>query len=58
MPDSTAPQRMLESLTSGFHTVCRVYNTIELAGMSNRVKNARYCPVGSGCEVRWMSLSA
>jgi hypothetical protein len=22
------------------------------------VKGARYCPVGSGCEVRWMSLSA
>jgi len=35
-----------------------VYNTIELAGVSNRVKGARYCPVGSGCEVRWMSLSA
>ncbi len=35
-----------------------IYNTIELAGMSNRVKGARYCPVGSGCEVRWMSLSA
>jgi len=35
-----------------------IYNTIELAGMSNRVKGARYCPVGSGSEVRWMSLSA
>ena len=35
-----------------------IYNTIELAGMSNRVKGARYCPVGSGCEVRWMSLAA
>ncbi len=34
-----------------------VYNTIELAGISNRVKGARYCPVGSGCEVRWMSLT-
>jgi len=27
------------------------------AGMSNRVKGARYCPVGSGCEVRWMTLA-
>lgn len=35
-----------------------VYNTIELAGVSKRVKGARYCPVGSGCEVRWMSLEA
>src|SRR4051812_24432283 len=25
MPDPTAPQRMLESLTSGFHTVCQSY---------------------------------
>ncbi len=34
-----------------------IYNTIELAGVSNRVKGARYCPVGSGCEVRWMTLA-
>ncbi|MBV9826833.1 MAG: ABC transporter substrate-binding protein [Alphaproteobacteria bacterium] len=35
-----------------------IYNTIELAGLANRVKNLKYCPVGSGCEVRWMSLEA
>jgi peptide/nickel transport system substrate-binding protein len=35
-----------------------IYNTIEMAGASNRVKGLRYCPVGSGCEVRWMSLAS
>jgi len=35
-----------------------IYNTIELAGMSNRIKGARYCPVGSGCEVCWMTLAS
>jgi peptide/nickel transport system substrate-binding protein len=34
-----------------------IYNTIELAGVANRVKGIHYCPVGSGCEVRWMSLA-
>jgi len=34
-----------------------IYNTIELSGASKRVQGIRYCPVGSGCEVRWMSLA-
>ena len=34
-----------------------IYNTIELAGVSKRVQGQRWCPVGSGCEVRWMSLA-
>jgi len=35
-----------------------IYNTIELCGVSKRVQGQRYCPVGSGCEVRWMSLTS
>jgi peptide/nickel transport system substrate-binding protein len=35
-----------------------IYNTIELTGVANRVQGQRYCPVGSGSEVRWMSLAS
>ncbi len=33
-----------------------IYNTIELRGVSNRVQGFRFCPVGSGTEVRWVHL--
>jgi peptide/nickel transport system substrate-binding protein len=33
-----------------------VYNTVELRGVAKRVQNFRFCPVGSGTEVRWVSL--
>ena len=35
-----------------------IYNMIEVCGLSNRVEGFRHCPVGSGGEVRWMSLKA
>jgi peptide/nickel transport system substrate-binding protein len=34
-----------------------VYNTVELRGMRARVKGFKFSPVGSGCELRWMSLA-
>jgi peptide/nickel transport system substrate-binding protein len=35
-----------------------VYNTVELRGMRARVKGFKFSPVGSGSELRWMSLAA
>jgi peptide/nickel transport system substrate-binding protein len=35
-----------------------VYNTVELRGMRGRVKGFKFSPVGSGSELRWMSLAA
>jgi peptide/nickel transport system substrate-binding protein len=34
-----------------------VYNTVELRGVSRRVSGYRFCPVGSGGEMRWIQLS-
>ncbi|WP_158742672.1 ABC transporter substrate-binding protein [Acidisphaera sp. L21] len=34
-----------------------VYNTVELRGLSRRISNYRFCPVGSGGEIRWMQLT-
>jgi hypothetical protein len=31
---------------------------IEVCGISNRLKGFKHCPVGSGGEVRWLSVSA
>ncbi len=31
-----------------------VYNTVELKGVSNRLSTMRFCPVGSGTEMRWV----
>jgi peptide/nickel transport system substrate-binding protein len=33
-----------------------VYNTVELRGVRSRVKGFKFSPVGSGNELRWMSL--
>ncbi len=33
-----------------------VYNTVELRGVTNRVKGFRFSPVGSGGEMRWIQL--
>src|SRR6266545_598092 len=33
-----------------------VYNTVELRGVSDRVKDFRFSPVGSGGEMRWIQL--
>ncbi len=33
-----------------------VYNSMLLQGLANRVKGRRFCAVGQGAEVRWMSL--
>lgn len=34
-----------------------VYNTVELRGVRARVKGFKFCPVGSGNELRFMSLA-
>ena len=33
-----------------------VYNTVEIRGVTDRVKNFRFSPVGSGGEMRWVEL--
>jgi peptide/nickel transport system substrate-binding protein len=33
-----------------------IYNTKEYGPFNKRVKGVRFCPVGSGQEVRWMSF--
>ena len=33
-----------------------IYNTIQLRGLSNRVQGYKFSPVGSGGELRWVSL--
>lgn len=33
-----------------------VYNTVEIRGVTDRVKNFRFSPVGSGGEIRWIEL--
>ena len=33
-----------------------IYNTIQLRGISKRVQGYKFSPVGSGGEIRWMSL--
>ena len=35
-----------------------IYNTIQLRGLSNRVKGYQFTPVGSGTDFRSMSLEA
>jgi peptide/nickel transport system substrate-binding protein len=34
-----------------------VYNTVELRGVTDRVKDFRFSPVGSGGEMRWIKLA-
>jgi peptide/nickel transport system substrate-binding protein len=34
-----------------------VYNTVELRGVTDRVKNFTFSPVGSGGEMRWVQLT-
>ncbi|MDR3536122.1 MAG: ABC transporter substrate-binding protein, partial [Acetobacteraceae bacterium] len=34
-----------------------VYNSMQLQGLNNRIKGRRFCTVGQGQEVRWMSLA-
>jgi peptide/nickel transport system substrate-binding protein len=33
-----------------------IYNSMQLQGLNNRVKGRRFCTVGQGCEMRWISL--
>ncbi|HVY16423.1 MAG TPA: ABC transporter substrate-binding protein [Rhodopila sp.] len=33
-----------------------VYNSMQLQGINNRVKGRRFCTVGQGCEMRWISI--
>jgi peptide/nickel transport system substrate-binding protein len=34
-----------------------VYNTVEIRGVSDRVKDFHFSPVGSGGEMRWIKLA-
>ena len=34
-----------------------IYNTVEIRGLSDRVKGFRFSPVGSGGELRWIRLA-
>ena len=34
-----------------------IYNTVELRGVSKRLSNIRFCPVGSGAEMRWIQIT-
>ncbi|MEM0906021.1 MAG: ABC transporter substrate-binding protein [Pseudomonadota bacterium] len=34
-----------------------IYNTVQLRGLSDRVDGYKFSPVGSGGEIRWMSLN-
>ncbi len=33
-----------------------IYNSMQLQGVNNRVKGRRFCTVGQGCEMRWISI--
>jgi peptide/nickel transport system substrate-binding protein len=33
-----------------------VYNTVQLRGLSDRVQGYKFSPVGSGGEIRYMSV--
>ncbi|WP_321343215.1 ABC transporter substrate-binding protein [Breoghania sp.] len=33
-----------------------IYNTVDLSGISDRVKGYKFSPVGSGIEMRWVSV--
>ncbi|MEA2738034.1 MAG: peptide/nickel transport system substrate-binding protein [Acetobacteraceae bacterium] len=35
-----------------------IYNSMQLQGINNRVKGRRFCTVGQGCEMRWISIQA
>jgi peptide/nickel transport system substrate-binding protein len=34
-----------------------IYNTVQLRGLSDKVEGYKFSPVGSGGEIRWMSLA-
>lgn len=34
-----------------------IYNTVQLRGLSDKVKGYKFSPVGSGGEIRWMSIT-
>jgi peptide/nickel transport system substrate-binding protein len=59
--DQSARQPLYEQATKQIVADCVdiwVYNTVELRGVSRRIKDLRFCPVGSGGEIRWMQLTA
>ena len=33
-----------------------IYNTVQLRGLSDRVKGYKFSPVGSGGDIRWISV--
>ncbi len=33
-----------------------IYNSMQLQGINNRLKGRRFCTVGQGCEMRWISI--
>ena len=35
-----------------------IYNSMQLQGLNKRVKGRRFCTVGQGSEVRWITLES
>ena len=35
-----------------------IYNSMQLQGFNKRVKGRRFCTVGQGAEVRWITLAS
>ena len=35
-----------------------IYNSMQLQGLNKRVKGRRFCTVGQGSEMRWVSLES
>jgi peptide/nickel transport system substrate-binding protein len=35
-----------------------IYNSMQLQGINNRVKGRRFCTVGQGCEMRWITMTS
>ena len=60
LTDQAQRQPLYEQATKQIVADCVdvwVYNTVELRGLSRRVEDFRFCPVGSGGELRWMQLA-
>ncbi len=58
--DQAARQPLYEQVTRLIVADCVdiwIYNTVELRGLSRRLSDFRFCPVGSGGEIRWMQIA-
>jgi peptide/nickel transport system substrate-binding protein len=58
-PDQAARSPLYEQAIRRIVADCPdiwVYNSMQLQGIANRVKGRRFCTVGQGCEMRWISI--